>query len=444
MIKRIFQPLPIATLFLTLSAIVCTVPCTFAQQIAASQPANVTGTWIVHLVKNGEEYSPAHVELKLAGKQITGVLNDLKLEGELQGNHMQMNILLENGASYGKVAGEFSDLQFRGNLTRGTVVTELVMRRLPGSDTAPQTRVFVPTEYQRVFTSSVAPVMHINPGDTVKTTTVDAHGVDKNGVSQSPGGNPQTGPFYVDGAIPGDVLAIHFNRIRLNRDSAFSTSSITPVALTSDYYRDEKPDNQVNGDWKLDIESNTASPAKPTNKLKNYKIALHPMLGCVGVAPGDKQSFRAQWLGSWGGNMDYNRIREGTTLYLPVSEEGALLFLGDAHAMQGDGELNGNALETSMDVEFTVKLLPRKSIAGPRAEDDQDLMAMGIAGSLGDALKIATTELTTWIQDEYHLNPNEAAMVVGTSVHYDIAEVVDPQVNVVARVSKAALAQIQK
>jgi acetamidase/formamidase len=142
--------------------------------------------------------------------------------------------------------------------------------------------------------------------------------------------------------------------------------------------------------------------------------------------------------------MDYHGIGEGTTLYLPVAQEGALLYLGDVHAEEGDGELNGNALETSADVEFTVNVISGVSTSGPRAENDEYLMSMGIAGSLDTALKLATTQLVQWLESDYKLSPNEADIVVGTSVQYEIAEVVDPQANVVAKVSKAILAQLAR
>jgi amidase len=142
--------------------------------------------------------------------------------------------------------------------------------------------------------------------------------------------------------------------------------------------------------------------------------------------------------------MDYNGMREGTTLYLPVFQEGAILFVGDGHAAQGDGELTGDALETSMDVEFTVNLVSNQSTGTPRAENDEYLMAMGIANSLPDALRQATTQLARWLERDYHLTANEAAIVLGTSIRYDIAEVVDPQVNIVAKISKAVLAPIKK
>ena len=183
--------------------------------------------------------------------------------------------------------------------------------------------------------------------------------------------------------------------------------------------------------------------AKPTERLKNYKVKLAPMLGCVGVAPPANQAYRSGWLGSWGGNMDYHGLREGVTVSLPVYQEGALLFVGDGHAAQGDGELNGDALETSMDVEFTVDLVRGKNIGGPRFENEEFLMASGIAGSLPDALQQATTELSRWLEKDFHLSANEAHVVLGTAIQYEIAEVVDPQVHIVAKISKEALAQLQ-
>jgi acetamidase/formamidase len=184
--------------------------------------------------------------------------------------------------------------------------------------------------------------------------------------------------------------------------------------------------------------------AKPTDKLKDYTVPLQPMLGCVGVAPPRGQAILAGDLGNYGGNMDYNQIREGVTLYLPVNQPGALLYVGDGHAAQGDGELTGDALETSMEVEFTVDLIQGKSLGGPRAENDEYIITIGIANSLPEALQRATTQMARWLEDDYKLNPSEIAVVLGFSIHYDIAEVVDPHVNVAAKVKKSVLAQIKK
>jgi acetamidase/formamidase len=141
--------------------------------------------------------------------------------------------------------------------------------------------------------------------------------------------------------------------------------------------------------------------------------------------------------------MDYNQIREGTTIYLPVYALGALLFVGDGHAAEGDGELTGDALETSMDVEFTVNLIKGEMRGNPRAENDEFLMALGIANSLPEAVQAATSDLANWLQHDYKLDANEAAMVLGTAMQYNIAEVVDPLVHVVAKVRKDALANLR-
>src|SRR5207244_10329372 len=141
------------------------------------------------------------------------------------------------------------------------------------------------------------------------------------------------------------------------------------------------------------------------DRLKDFTIKLQPMLGCVAVAPGNRQAFQSGNLGRYGGNMDYNQIREGTTLFFPVNQAGALLFVGDGHAAQGDGELTGNALETSMDVEFTVDLIRGKSLGQPRFENNDYVMVSGIAGSLDDAMRMATTGLSRWLEEECQLKP---------------------------------------
>ena len=168
------------------------------------------------------------------------------------------------------------------------------------------------------------------------------------------------------------------------------------------------------------------------------------MLGCVGVAPPGGARFRSGYLASFGGNMDYNQVRQGVTVYLPVYVPGALLFVGDGHAAQGAGELTGNALETSMDIEFTVDVKPGGSPPSPRMENADYLMASGIAGSIDEAFRGATTNLVRWLEKMYGLNAAEVSSVLGTAMVYDIAEIVDPQPHVVAKVPKSALAALRK
>jgi amidase len=271
-------------------------PAALSQGPATARPVDLSGGWVLYLVGSGEKFDPARVQLKEDGNRVVGTLNELKLVGTIRAQSVDLTVTRANGDEFGKLKIEVVGAELRGTLKRGTVETNLEMHRIGGEGMPPQIRTFMPTAYSRVFAETVGPVLHINPGDTIKTTTVDAGGFDEKGVSRSLGGNPQTGPFYVEGALPGDTLAIKINRLHLNRPSASSTSSIVPVALTADYYRNAQFDDKVSGEWKLDLDHGTASLSNPTERLKNFKIDLRPMLGCVAVAPGNKASFRTAWL----------------------------------------------------------------------------------------------------------------------------------------------------
>jgi amidase len=405
--------------------------------------ADVAGEWNLHLVRFGNDFAAARVQLKEDGKSVTGTLNELKLAGSLEGNHLQLTATRPDGKEWGTFEGRLAGADITGKVKQNGEEFDWNAHRSPTAAATPAVREFVPTKFHNSFSGGIEPVLHINPGDTIKTTTVDAGGRDAKGERRSLGGNPQTGPFFIEGAMPGDTLAIRFQRIRLNRDSAGSGDRIVPSAVEPGYFRNAKFDENFSAEWKLDREAGFGALAKPTDRLKNFKMKLQPMLGCVGVAPPARQTFRSGWLGSWGGNMDYSGLREGVTVYLPVYQEGALLFVGDGHALEGDGELTGDALETSMNVEFKVDLLRGQHISGPRFEDAEYLMASGIGGSLNDALQQATTELARWIERDYKLSPNESNIVLGAAIRYDVAEVVDPQVHIVAKVSKAALASLK-
>jgi acetamidase/formamidase len=406
-------------------------------------PADLGGDWVLAFELYGEtNYQRMAVET--TGDRVTVAAWGLKLEGGIRDRTFELKRQGKDGPPI-TMNGTVERDGMSGTLAINDLKGKWTAKRiLPRPPDAPREHVFEPKAFHRVFSGAIPPVLHIYPGDTVKTWSVDAGGVDALGVTRSLGGNPLTGPFYIEGALPRDTLIVKLKRVRLNRGSAVSSGSLVPSAVTPYYVQDRKPVENYNSDWVLDREKGVARLAKPTAALKDYTVPLRPFLGCVGVAPPGRMVFRSGYPGSFGGNMDYNRLREGVTLYLPVSQPGALLFLGDGHAAQGDGELTGNALETSMDIEFTVDVIPRKPLDMPRAEDDEYLMAMGIAGSLTEGLQIATTEMARWLEERHKLNPSEVASVLGTAMRYDIAEVVDPLVNVVARVSKRALTPISK
>jgi acetamidase/formamidase len=408
--------------------------------------ADIAGTWALYAMDRGEITDATRLELSVNGTIVTGKGRGLLLTGTLTstaaGDDIRGSVTREDGRPFGSIEMHLHGDEGGAVITSGATTRNMTLHRLPGP-VAPKTVTFAPKNYPRLFGPG-EPALRINAGDTVRTSTLDAGGRDASDTSRALGGNPQNGPIYIDGAIPGDTLSVTINRIRLDKKIARSGNTILPVALTADYYREAKLDPRVEGQWTLDTQAGTAALARPSERLKDFKVPLKPMLGGIGVAPARNEAFRTQQLGNWGGNLDYNGITEGTTVYLPVSREGALLYVGDVHALQGDGELNGDALETSAELELRIDVVPGIMTTGPRAENSLYLMSSGIAGSMEAALRQATTQLTQWLERDYALTPSEAAIVLGTTIEYDIAEVVDPQFHIVAKVRKAALAGLKR
>lgn len=310
---------------------------------------------------------------------------------------------------------------------------------VPSKPAKPQQIEFVPTSWSNEFSAHKPSVATIWSGDTVHTTTIDSGGVDEHGVTRALYGNPQTGPFLIGDAMPGDVLAINITRLTLNRDYADSLDTIVGRAQSSKLAVEAK-DLGRNLRWTLDRAHGVARPEKPSAGLKDFSVPLKPMLGCIAVAPGfGFAPFSTGDSGRFGGNMDFNEIVEGATVYLQVQQPGALLYLGDAHAAQGDGETTQYALETSMDVTFNVEVIHDKPIAGPRVRSAKGIMAMGLAGSTDEALKLATQNLVQWLEQDYGLDVSEAAQVLGSALHYTVSEIADRNVGVVARIDQDVL-----
>ena len=412
---------------------------------AQSSPS-LDGDWINVLTRfDNKQYQ--RMKLTRSGDTLRAEGTVLKLSGKISGKKVELEGKDDDGDAI-KINGVLEGSEMRGTLVSKDATFDWLAYPTKPRPANPTTHTFEPKEFHRQFSGAIPPALHIHPGDTVKTWTVDAGGSDSHMKRLSAGGNPETGPFYIEDALPGDVISVKLNRVRLNRDSAFSGTRVVPSALNPGYYGSLQKENDkvkgISGEWVLDREHNVARLKKPTDKLKDYTIALRPMMGCIGVAPPANMALRSGYLGPFGGNMDYNEVREGATIYLPVFTPGALLFIGDGHAAQGDGELTGDALETSMDVEFTVDLIRNQGQSGPRMENADYIMASGIAGSLNDALQMATTEISRWLARDYDLNHAEVGLVLGSAMKYDIAEVVDPYVHVVAKVAKKSLAPLQK
>src|SRR5437867_4080196 len=144
---------------------------------------------------------------------------------------------------------------------------------------------------------------------------------------------------------------------------------------------------------------------------------------------------------NFGGNMDYNGMGEGVTVMLPVFEPGALLFLGDGHARQGDGEVTGGAIETSLDVDFSVDLIKKKRINWPRLENSDFIMVLGSSRAINEAMQHATTELMRWLMADYGFDERGASLLLGQAMEFEISNVVDPECTIVAKMRKRFLGQ---
>jgi amidase len=420
-----------------------------SQKPAASSAGPLTGRWTVSADFHGTLLY-FKLELEQQGDKLTGNFDGDKLEGTVNGSTIQFLAKDDHDTT------EDAKGTVKGGTISGTVVFTsgddpthpethpFTATLVPPRPTGPPKRHdFTPTVFYRRFSPENKPVLTVTPGDTIHTTTVDAGGTDEKGVSRVLGGNPETGPFYIETAAPGDTLVVHITKLRLNRDWAISDDGIVDRATDSDLAAKNK-DLWKNVRWHLDLAKGTASPEKPAEHLTNYLVPVRPMLGCVATAVGPAQAPSGTGdSGRFGGNMDFNEIVEGATVYLPVSNPGALLYVGDGHAVQGDGELNGNALETSLDVEFTVDVIPGKWIRGPRVESATHIMAMGLGGSLEDAMRGATGGMAAWLNEDYRLTPSEVAQVLGTASEYRISEVADRNAGVVLKLSKARLESLK-
>jgi amidase len=300
-----------------------------------------------------------------------------------------------------------------------------------------ETHQIVPETYYRTFGRQNPVLLRIHTGDVVITKTLDSGGQDDKSVHRSESGNPLTGPFYIEGAEPGDAILVHLRKVRLNRNWGYSGYRLGLFALTPEYVEHLFPGtykmdlvrkgsaNMV--PWDLDLAHNTVHLREPSSAKVKLEFPAKPMLGCIGVAaPGDFIPTSGP-AGSYGGNLDYNSVVEGATVMLPVYHPGALLYVGDGHALMGDGEPTGNGIETSMDVEFAVEIRKNAKLSGPRLENSEYLISLGaqpeFASSLDRALQMATTDMAHWLIDDYKLEPWAAHVVIAMQGKYEVVTV---------------------
>ncbi|MDQ2899997.1 MAG: acetamidase/formamidase family protein [Acidobacteriota bacterium] len=306
---------------------------------------------------------------------------------------------------------------------------------------AAATHEIYPDRHSRVFSARVEPVLRIHSGETVITKTWDSGGQDYKGVRhlQQPyvypeTGNPLMGPFYIEEADRGDALEVHLDRVRLNRNWGYTAYRLSPDILTSgaaeaqykNFYKMDavRPGSATLIPWDLDLTRKVANPRLLESSGYKFDLPVKPMLGCIGVAtPGD-EVLTSGPADSHGGNMDYNDIGEGATLFFPVYHKGAYFYLGDGHALQGDGEGLGTGIETSLDVQFTVTVHKGKNLSMPRLINDEYLISIGsqpeFHSNTDYAIRISNADMLRWLTADYKLSAPEANLLMGMVVQHKI------------------------
>jgi acetamidase/formamidase len=294
---------------------------------------------------------------------------------------------------------------------------------------------FIPSSYQ-VTIGSHTPVLTVESGDTIETTTVDAWGQDAHARRVVSGPNPMTGPFAVRGARPGDTLAVRIERIAPNRAMGWVRTPLAYNVVDPDYVRELPDRNKSIGEFEIDMHAGTATLVKPDTALGRLVLPVRPMIGCFGVAPADGEAISTATSGVHGGNMDYNGFIEGVTVYFPVAAPGALFHLGDVHARQGDGEISGTGIEISADVAFALTLLKNKRIGTVRGEDATHIFTVGNARPLDQCVQIATTEMARWLAEDYALDAHAVGILMGQCVRYDLGNMFDPAYTMICKIEK--------
>ncbi|HKB12541.1 MAG TPA: acetamidase/formamidase family protein [Vicinamibacterales bacterium] len=325
----------------------------------------------------------------------------------------------------------------------GTSRPAPLLRDVPAS--APTLR-WIPEHRDLVYTfGGAAPKHHIKPGTRIVSWTEDCFDgavktADDLPSKAMPAGhdNPQTGPFHVEGAEPGDTIAVHL--LALEPARAYAVSSFGPgfgalvgtdrtAMLGADF-----PETT----WRYDIDAGRRTArASSRDGRHTWEVALAPFLGCLGVAPAAAEVRSTIVPGPFGGNMDCPEVRAGNTVFLGVNVPGGLLSFGDGHYAMGDGEIMGAAIEGAMNVEVFVELLKRHATPVPRIENASEVMFVGSGRPLEDAARVAFKAMVQWVREQSGMTELDAYQCVSQLARAPIVQLVDPEYTVLVKLEKA-------
>ncbi|MEO3884101.1 acetamidase/formamidase family protein [Nonomuraea sp. B5E05] len=290
-----------------------------------------------------------------------------------------------------------------------------------------------------------SPVGKVRPGTIVELYTEDCFGGLVQGVDDLPSQvcefpylNPVTGPFHVEGAEPGDTLALHFISITPARDWAVSTTFPHFGALTGTHTTAMLQPPLEERVWRYDIDlARGVAVYHARTSDFSVELPLDPMHGTVGVAPAANEARMTITPDAHGGNMDTPELRAGVTVYLGVNVEGGMFSIGDGHGLQGHGEVCGTAVESAMNTVVAVELIKGVATPWPRLEDDLHLMSTGSARPLEDAYRISQHDLVTWTSELTGLDTLDAYQLVSQGGQAPVGNVCDTNYTMVAKLPKA-------
>jgi acetamidase/formamidase len=311
---------------------------------------------------------------------------------------------------------------------------------------------FVPGREQYAYTfGGVSPVMRISPGTALRLWSDDAFGGVLRSVEDLSSAkvdlrfvNPQTGPFYVEGAQPGDTLVLHLAALEPARD--WGASAAIPffggMTSTDRVVTLQEPLPDTTWIYELDRERNTVAFAARHSDHR-IELPVSPMLGTVGVAPAGGEVRSSLVPDRFGGNMDTPQMRSGSTVFLGVNVEGAMFSIGDGHYRQGEGEACGTAVEGAMTTTLIVELVKGAAPGWPRIEDDTHIMAVGSSRPMEDSWRIGNAELVHWVGELCGLHPMDAYQLCSQIAEVPVANVVDANYSVVVKAAKTLLPPVE-
>ncbi|GJG99829.1 MULTISPECIES: acetamidase/formamidase family protein [Paraburkholderia] len=317
----------------------------------------------------------------------------------------------------------------------------IMMKRGVGADREPVEH-HLTEELQKTFHYTIGPystpVLHVKPGDRVVVDTRDAfEGKIKNETDKPsevltvPFLNPQNGPIMIEGAEKGDVVAVYIEKMAPRGDDPHGFCCMIPNfgGLTGTDYTAllNEPLPEVVRKIRIDEENVYWS--------KRNTLPYKPHIGTLSLSP-ELDSINSLTPDSHGGNMDVPDMGPGSITYLPVRSPGGRLFIGDAHACQGDGEVCGTAVEYQSTTTVRVDLIKKWKIDWPRLENEDALMSIGSARPLEDATRIAYRELVLWMAAEYGFDKWDAYMMLSQVGKVRLGNFVDPKYTVGAMVAK--------